>query len=202
MSLVEVKSPSQHLFNVNYEDVKKIFFSNDDLFILVDGLALIFEASLNKHLKWMVNGSGVYLHAIYCIERILDMFIKLKSNIRIVFFRNAENIIESCECQSGRNDFTLLCQLVIMHLKSLDIFRNRLVFFRNFAEYVDDIKDERIVCYMGFSYLDIKVIPDEKLACQLESHFLKAILVNLNLGVNVILTKNLWFVFVFELKYH
>lgn len=180
------------LFHVNYENVKRIFFSTDDFFILVDGLSLMLETCLNKHLKWEENG-GIYLHFIYCVERILKMLLKLKNFVKVVFFENVDTIIKHHELKSERESFSLAYQLLIFHLKCLKTFKNRLVFYKDFKEYSEDLKNDRIICFMGFSYIDISHISNKELATKLMSHMIRLIQVNLDLGVSVILTKNFWY---------
>lgn len=185
-------SKSTELFYVEYESVKRLFFSPDDFFIAIDGLALVLEACLNKHLKWTQNGSGVYLHAIYYMERTLNMLIKLKPNLRLVFFQQIDQAIEKCEREVNRDELTLVYNLAVLHFKSIEAFRGRVLFFTSFREYMTHMKDERIICYMGFSYVDTNLVNNEELAEILRRHFIQTIQVNLEMGINVILTKNFW----------
>lgn len=182
------------IFRVYYENVKRVFFSTDDFFILVDGLSLVLEACLNQHLQWTSN--GVCLHAIYCVERLIRMLLKLKSNLKFAFFHQIDSIIERCESQTGRNQFDLIYQLVVFHLKSIEALKDRLVFYSSFSDYTSQLKNDRIICFMCFSYVDTKLVSNAYLARELKDHFVRVIYSTLDIGVKVIFTKNFWFVII------
>ena len=189
------KKSEREIFQVNYDNIKRVFFSTEDCFVLIDGLALVLDACLNQHTKWVQNGSAMYLHAIYYVERTLRMLLRLKSNLKLVFFTHLGSLIERCERQTQRDNLNLVYELVVFHLKSCEAFKDRLVFFSTISEYRNTVKNDRIICYMGFSYIDTKLIPNEELAQQLRSHYIRLIQANLDLGVTVILTKNFWYRF-------
>ena len=189
------KKNEREIFQVNYDNIKRVFFSTEDCFVLIDGLALVLDACLNQHTKWVQNGSAMYLHAIYYVERTLRMLLRLKSNIKLVFFTHLGSLIERCERQTQRDNLNLVYELVVFHLKSCEVFKDRLVFFSTLSEYRNSVKNDRIICYMGFSYIDTKLIPNQELAQQLRSHYVRLIQVNLDLGIIVILTKNFWYRF-------
>lgn len=182
------------LFRVDYENVIRLLYSPDDFYIAVDGFGLVLEILLNQHFNWTTtfNTSGVFLHVIYCIERTLGMLLKLKQNLKLVFFRQVDCLLDSFNHARESNDLALVFHHVVLHLKTLKAFKNRLLFFKNFGDYITFMKSERIVCYMGFSYADAKLINNDQLAILIDRHFVNAIQANLDLGISVILTKNFW----------
>lgn len=186
MSLSENILPSEEAFYVSYVNVKKIFYSPEDFFVLLDGFALMFEICQNKHLKWSKNG-GVYLHFIYLVERYLNMFLKIKKFIKIVFFSQFSKLLNEHD-----PDLHLTYQLMIFHLKNLPIIKDNLMFYDDLNSYSADIKEERCVGFIGFSYNDL-ILGNAKLRTELKLHLLRIIGCNLNIGLVVMLTNNFWY---------
>ena len=171
-------------FNYNYENVKKIFMSTDDFFVIVDGCALILEVIQNKHTNWTSN-RGVYLHLIYGIERYLSMLLGLKKFIKIIFFTEVERLLRKSDA-----DLFLAFELAIFHLKNMPQFKNNLIYC-SLNDYEEEIQSERIAGFIGFSFRDLK-LSNKTLESNLKVHLYTILALNLKIGVATFLTKNLW----------
>lgn len=176
----------EELFNTKYENVKKIFYSPEDFCIHLDGLSLMLEVCQNQHSKWTQNG-GVYLHFIYLIERYINMLLKQKSNIKILFFGYVGKLLQEYD-----PDLYLTYELLIFHLKNLPNINKNLLFFNwTSSDYEYDLRESQCVGLIAFGSFDIELGSFE-LQSKLRYHFNRLSLTNLNLGICVMLTRDFW----------
>lgn len=185
-------------YRYDFINVKKIFQSSDDYYVMLDGFSLLCELFHNRHVNWMnyqnSDGSNIdggcvsFLHFIYGIERYLNMLYKLKKNIKVVFFEPLEQILKENE-----SEWYLAYELMIFHLMNMKNIVE-LKFYNGkcyLEEFSNDVKLGGTVCLILFNHLDMK-LNNPNVKAKLK--FFSEILVKecLFLGLRIILTKDFW----------